>query len=161
MSQEGYQIRIVKLCEEDGGGYLATVPELPGCISDGETYEEALQNVQDSIEAWIDTAKHRGQKIPEPYIYQESDRYSGKFIIRIPKELHKELAESAEEQGISLNQLVLCYLSKQAGKEEAKKEGLAYKYPEIELEEHQKTINNFIFLNDWKKTAQVNPFLNK
>lgn len=123
MSKWGYQIRIVKLSEEDGSGYLATVPELPGCMSDGETYEEALKNVQDAIEAWIETAEHRGQKIPDPYIYREADDYSGKFMIRIPKELHKELSESAEEQGISLNQLVLYYLSKQAGKEEAKKEG--------------------------------------
>lgn len=123
MSNRGYQIRIVKLSKEDGGGYLATIPELPGCMSDGETYEEALKNVQDAIEAWIDTAEHRGQKIPEPYIYRETDDYSGKFIVRIPKELHKELSESAEEQGISLNQLVLYYLSKQAGIEEAKREG--------------------------------------
>lgn len=134
MSNIEYQIRITKLCDEDGGGFLATVPELPGCMSDGETYEEALTNIQDAIQAWIDTAKYRGQRIPEPYIYQESDSYSGKFIVRIPKKLHKELAESAEEQGVSLNQLVVCYLSRQIGKEEGFKESLATKETEQETQ---------------------------
>ncbi len=44
-----YAIRIEKLSAEDGGGYLATVPDLPGCMSDGETPEEALNNIQDAI----------------------------------------------------------------------------------------------------------------
>ena len=40
-----YPVRIERLADSDGGGYLATVPDLPGCMSDGETPEEALKNV--------------------------------------------------------------------------------------------------------------------
>ncbi len=61
-----YTVRIEKLSADDGGGYLATVPDLPGCISDGETPEEALHNVQDAINAWIEAAKAWGQTVPEP-----------------------------------------------------------------------------------------------
>ena len=52
-----YPVRLERLAEEDGGGYLATVPDLPGCMSDGETPEEALQNVRDAIASWIEAAK--------------------------------------------------------------------------------------------------------
>ena len=66
MRPEDYSVEISTLSEEDGGGFLATVPELPGCMSDGETQEEALANVRDAIVAWIATAKELGRKIPEP-----------------------------------------------------------------------------------------------
>jgi antitoxin HicB len=51
-----YAIRIEPLSPDDGGGFIATVPELPGCMSDGETYEEALENVQDAIKGWLNAA---------------------------------------------------------------------------------------------------------
>ncbi len=51
---------------EDGGGFLATVPDLPGCMSDGETPQEAISNVQDAIESWIQAARDMGRDIPEP-----------------------------------------------------------------------------------------------
>ncbi|MBV8754016.1 MAG: type II toxin-antitoxin system HicB family antitoxin [Hyphomicrobiales bacterium] len=52
-----YSVRIERLAESDGGGDLATVPDLPECMSDGETPEEALENVQEAIISWIETAK--------------------------------------------------------------------------------------------------------
>jgi antitoxin HicB len=61
-----YPVRIERLAESDGGGYLATVPDLPGCMSDGETPEEALKNVQEAIESWIEAAKEWKQDIPKP-----------------------------------------------------------------------------------------------
>jgi predicted RNase H-like HicB family nuclease len=61
-----YAIRIERLADGDGGGYLATVPDLPGCLSDGETPEEALKNVQDAIASWIEAAREWKQEIPEP-----------------------------------------------------------------------------------------------
>ena len=57
---------IEPLSAEDGGGFAATVPDLPGCMSDGETPEEALINVQDAIAAWIEAANDLGHKIPRP-----------------------------------------------------------------------------------------------
>ena len=52
-----YAVHIEQLAESDGGGYLATVPDLPGCMSDGATPEEALKNVQEAIASWIEAAK--------------------------------------------------------------------------------------------------------
>ena len=61
-----YPVRIERLAESDGGGYLATVPDLPGCMSDGETPEEALKNVQEAIVSWIESAKECKQEVPKP-----------------------------------------------------------------------------------------------
>jgi antitoxin HicB len=61
-----YPVRIERLAESDGGGYLATVPALPGCMSDGETPEEALKNVQEAIASWIEAAKEWKQDVPKP-----------------------------------------------------------------------------------------------
>ncbi len=46
--------------------YIVDVPELPWCMADGETYEQALQNAQAIIDEWIETAKNIGREIPEP-----------------------------------------------------------------------------------------------
>jgi antitoxin HicB len=62
----GYAIVIETLSAEDGGGFVATVPDLPGCMSDGETPQEALANVDDAIRAWIEAALDLGHSIPEP-----------------------------------------------------------------------------------------------
>lgn len=61
-----YKVVIEPLSEEDGGGFLATVPELPGCMSDGETRAEALVNVEDAIDTWIYCARKLGREVPPP-----------------------------------------------------------------------------------------------
>jgi antitoxin HicB len=65
-----YKVVIEPLSEEDGGGFLATVPELPGCMSDGETRAEALTNVEDAIATWLHCARKMGRAIPEPQLYR-------------------------------------------------------------------------------------------
>lgn len=61
-----YAVHIERLAESDGGGYLATVPDLPGCMSDGATPEEALKNVQEAIASWIEAAKEWKLEVPKP-----------------------------------------------------------------------------------------------
>ena len=61
-----YAVLLSPLPREDGGGFVATVPDLPGCMSDGETPEEALANVQDAIECWIEAAIDHGRAVPLP-----------------------------------------------------------------------------------------------
>jgi antitoxin HicB len=61
-----YAVVIEPLANEDGGGFVATVPDLPGCTSDGETPEEALANVRDAINAWIEEARALGRPVPAP-----------------------------------------------------------------------------------------------
>ena len=66
MTHGDYTIIIEPASPEDGGGYLAFVPDLPGCISDGNTYEEAAHNVLGAIESWIEAAEEMGRPIPSP-----------------------------------------------------------------------------------------------
>lgn len=66
MSKLAYSIVVEPLPPEDGGGFVATVPDLPGCMSDGETPEEALVNVQDAIAVWIEAAQDMGHAVPPP-----------------------------------------------------------------------------------------------
>lgn len=66
MSKLEYSIVVEPLPPEEGGGFVATVPDLPGCMSDGETPEEALVNVQDAIAAWIEAAHDMGHAVPPP-----------------------------------------------------------------------------------------------
>jgi antitoxin HicB len=61
-----YPVVVEPLLPEDGGGFLATVPDLPGCMSDGETLEEAITNVQDAIKVWLEAASDLGHKRPAP-----------------------------------------------------------------------------------------------
>jgi antitoxin HicB len=61
-----YPIVIAPLPDEDGGGYIALYPDLPGCMSDGDTPEEALVNAKDAFDAWIEVQKERGASIPAP-----------------------------------------------------------------------------------------------
>src|SRR5437016_2242734 len=95
------------LCEE-GGGYLIEFPDLPGCMSDGETIDEAMENGKDAIQAWIEAAKEMNRPIPNP---GELESQSGKWVQRVPKSIHLRLVNRAREQGVSLNTLVIMMLS--------------------------------------------------
>lgn len=66
MDAHRYRVIIEPLSEEDGGGFIATVPELPGCMSDGETRQEALANAEDAIATWIYCAEQMGRPVPAP-----------------------------------------------------------------------------------------------
>ncbi|MBE6040513.1 MAG: toxin-antitoxin system HicB family antitoxin [Clostridiales bacterium] len=102
-----YKIEIMP--DADEGGFAARLPELPGCITVGETKEDALANIEDAKRAWIEAAMEDGLSIPEPL---SLDDYSGQFKLRIPKSLHRSLAEHAREEGTSMNQYCLYLLSK-------------------------------------------------
>lgn len=112
-----YKVEITKLSESDGGGFLARAPELPGCMSDGETYEEAIENIQDAIKCWIETAQELGKSIPKASNYKDEDEFSGRLSLRIPKILHKQITDQSEKEGCSINQLIMMYISMGIGKE--------------------------------------------
>ena len=94
------------------GGYVISYPDLVGCLSCGETIEEAIENGKDAKKAWLTAAIEDGINIPEPVII---DDYSGQFRLRMPKTLHKCLADRAREEGISMNQYCIFLLSKNVG----------------------------------------------
>jgi predicted HicB family RNase H-like nuclease len=100
---------LIKPVEDESGFYFhAYVLELDGCQSTGETSEEALSGLREAIESWIETKLENGFNVPLPL---DTDKFSGKFVVRIPRTLHAKLAIEAEREGISLNQYALYKLS--------------------------------------------------
>ena len=91
------------------GGYVASFPDLPGCITCGETIERAVENAADAKKAWLEAALEEGIEIHEPGSLEE---YSGQFKIRMPRSLHRDLAEHSKKEGISMNQYCIYLLSK-------------------------------------------------
>jgi antitoxin HicB len=112
-----YPFEIRSLSKEEGGGYLISFPDLPGCISDGETIEAAIKNGIDAMNSWISTSKEFNDPIPEP----SSSQASGRFVQRLPKSLHVRLAERAKQEGVSMNALVTAIIAESIGKREVQK----------------------------------------
>ena len=110
-----YPFEIRPLSEEDGGGYLITFPDFAECISDGESPDEAISNGMDALEETISALESMGLPVPAP---NSGGAYSGKFIQRVPKSLHARLATKAKQEGISMNSLVVSFLSEGLGKRE-------------------------------------------
>lgn len=111
-TREHYPITIHPLSKKDGGGFLAKVPDLPGCVADGETIEEALHEVEGAIDAWIKTAQEFGDKVPTPSL---SESFSGEWKIQVPKHLHAALVIRAKDEGVSLNMLTATLLAESMG----------------------------------------------
>jgi antitoxin HicB len=104
---EDYKIEVSPLSQEDGGGFLAAFPELSGCMSDGETPEQALQNAKEAFLDWVAARQELNLPIPKPSV-----NVSGKFLLRMPKHLHKALLEQALHDGVSANTLLVSLLSR-------------------------------------------------
>ena len=106
VSFEDYAINIAPIPEDEGGGYLVTFPDLPGCLADGETLEEAIAEARDAFDAWVSAEWEDRGSLPAP------KTYSGQFVQRIPKTLHMRLAKRAASEGVSLNQLAASLLAR-------------------------------------------------
>lgn len=113
-----YTIEVYRDDSDGEVGYVARVVELPGCMTQADNFAELEEMIQDAMRAWIETAIENGQSIPEP---QALDVYSGKFVVRIPKSLHRQLAERASREGVSLNALVSVALGQYVGMEATNK----------------------------------------
>lgn len=101
-----YKMEIVPDTVE--GGYIASFPELPGCITCGETVESAVANALDAKKEWLEAAIEDGIEVFCP---DSAEKYSGQFKLRLPKSLHKQLAEDAKRDGISMNQYCVYLLA--------------------------------------------------
>lgn len=94
---------VVQFSREDHG-YIATVPELPGCSAFGESEEEALREAKTAVSLWLSAARKSGRHIPEPIAGKQ---FKGRFPLRIPEDIRRRLEYEAKRKGISLNQLIL------------------------------------------------------
>ncbi|MBQ7884376.1 MAG: type II toxin-antitoxin system HicB family antitoxin [Phascolarctobacterium sp.] len=110
-----YPTQITEIDIKDGGGFLVEIPLLKGCVSDGETIAEALGNINEAKKEWLAYMLENGLPIPEPL---DVSKYSGKFVVRIPKSLHKTISEQSKMEGLSLNQYVANSLAFVAGQKQ-------------------------------------------
>jgi antitoxin HicB len=108
-----YTIEVIPDKDEDGQVTLfARVVELPGCMTEADDFTELGEMIEDAKISWLETALEDGQPIPEP---RPIEGYSGKFVVRVPKSTHRELAEAAERDGVSLNTFVNVALGRAIG----------------------------------------------
>ena len=91
------------------GGYVIVYPDLPGCITQADTIDEIPELAEEARRLWIEAEYEDGHDVPLPSYPEE---YSGKFVARLPRSLHRQLAGEAERQGVSLNQHVVALLSR-------------------------------------------------
>lgn len=90
------------------GGYFISYPDLPGCMTQVEVPSEIGPAAEEIRILWLETAHDHGVDIPLP---QGGSDYSGKFVVRVPRHVHRRLAESAALDGASLNQYVVSLLA--------------------------------------------------
>ena len=107
-----YTIEVTKDESDEYAGWFARVVELPGCMTQADTFEELSDMIRDAMIGWIESALEDGESIPLPRSIED---YSGRFVVRIPKTLHRELVEMAEREGVSLNTFVNVALGKVTG----------------------------------------------
>jgi predicted RNase H-like HicB family nuclease len=101
---------IIKPVQDESGSYFhASVLELDGCQSTGDTFQEACDGLMEAMEGWIETKLEAGFPVPVPL---DTGKLSGKFVIRLPKSLHARLAFEAGQEGVSLNQYALYKLAR-------------------------------------------------
>lgn len=108
-----YKIEIFPIPESEGGGYMARLPQFGrlGIVGDGASKAEALADLEENQRDRFEQYLEEGLTIPEPEPDPDRQNYSGRFVLRIPKFLHRELAESARQNSVSLNQYVCTLLA--------------------------------------------------
>ena len=108
-----YAMVLRELTADEGGGWLAEVSDLPGCMGDGETGQEAIDDALNAIGEWIAEAEATGRTVPQP---NGIENYSGKFLQRVPKSVHMKLTAQARREGVSLNSFVTMLIAEGLGR---------------------------------------------
>lgn len=107
-----YPFTVRRMTADEGEGFLIEFPDVPGCISDGSTPEEAIANGRDSLKSVLLTKLEFKDPVPKPGAFAAA---SGQFRQRIPKSLHARLAARASQEGVSLNTLVTAFIAEGLG----------------------------------------------
>ena len=102
-----YRVEVVEDKEE--GGFALRCPDLNGCVTNAPTIEEGFKQLEDAKREWFSACLEDGIAIPEP---TRAEDYSGQFKLRLPKSLHRLLAQRSSEEGVSMNQYCVYLLSK-------------------------------------------------
>src|SRR5438552_2359306 len=105
-----YPFSIHPLSDEDGGGFMIEYADLPGCVSDGDTPEEAIVHGRDAVKAYLLSCVKYKDPIPRP------SAASGQWRQRVPRTLHARLVSRARQEGVSLNALVTSMIAEGLGR---------------------------------------------
>lgn len=92
-----------RLQPADDGGYTGTIQEFPGLVAEGNTVDEAMRNLESAALSWIEASLASGREVSDPVDFGGC---SGKIALRIPRSLHRQVAEMSELEGVSVNQLL-------------------------------------------------------
>jgi antitoxin HicB len=117
-SLDAYQFTVRPLSKEEGGGYLVEYPDIPGCMSDGETVEEAIANGREALRDCVAVLQESGRKVPKPGIDAAQWRQ------RLPRTLYSKLTVQAENEGVSINSFVTAIIAEAIGARQAHTEKL-------------------------------------
>jgi len=109
-----YTIEVNRDIDEDDGSevWFGRVAELPGCLTEADTFAELGEMILDAMSAWIESALEDGDPVPEP---RPEESFSGKFVTRVPRSLHRQLSEAAGRDGVSLNAFINVALARAVG----------------------------------------------
>ena len=103
-----YTRLVQEMNDESGHYFYGRILELDGCQSTGDTLEELYESLNEAMEGYIEIKLENNLPVPTP---ESAEKYSGKFVVRLPKSLHQLLVIEADKEGISLNQLALYKLA--------------------------------------------------
>ena len=99
-----YEIKVFPQTADDGSTYwTACFPAIPECVGGGDTPEEAVAEANENLSFYLEYLEDEGKTAPKEYSVPE---YNGKISLRVPKSIHKALAEAAENDGVSINLLL-------------------------------------------------------
>jgi antitoxin HicB len=104
-----FQFTVRRLSKDEGGGYLVEFPDIPGCMSDGETIAEAIANGREALRDSIEVFRESGRKPPKPRVEAAQWRQ------RLPRTLYSRLTKQAESEGVSINSLVTAIIAEAIG----------------------------------------------
>jgi antitoxin HicB len=109
-----YQFTVRPLSKDEGGGYLVEYPDIPGCMSDGETIDEAIANGREALRDCLDVFRESDRKLPKPSVEAAQWRQ------RLPRTLYSKLTKQAEREGVSINSLVTAIIAEAIGSKQGR-----------------------------------------
>jgi antitoxin HicB len=110
---EEYQFTVRPLSADEGGGYLVEYPDIPGCMSDGDTIQEAIANGREALRDCLEVLRESGRKVPKPSIEAAQWRQ------RLPRTLYAKLTRQAQREGVSINSFVTAIIAEAVGSRRA------------------------------------------
>src|SRR5437016_10592544 len=111
-----YQFTVRPLSKDEGSGYLVEYPDIPGCMSDGETIEAAIANGREALRDCVDVFRESGRRLPKPR------HEAAQWRQRLPRTLYSKLTRQAESEGVSINSLVTAIIAEAIGSRQAPSE---------------------------------------